>query len=87
MGAGRQLRRDPQAQVLRQPPAFNWGGRSEFASGGENIMDRFPDGDGNYCGPVEKPGATPPDHADHPARRRWHGPAAHPPTTTAPRRS
>ncbi|HEX6379820.1 MAG TPA: hypothetical protein VF180_01110 [Acidimicrobiia bacterium] len=42
------------------PSAFNWGGRSEFASGGENIMDRFPDGDGNYFGPVSKPGATTP---------------------------
>ena len=42
------------------PPAFNWGGRTEFASGGESIMDRFPDGDGNYFGPVSVPGATPP---------------------------
>jgi ribosomal protein L24E len=42
------------------PSAFNWGGRTEFASGGESIMDRFPDGDGNYFGPVSKPGATTP---------------------------
>jgi hypothetical protein len=42
------------------PSAFNWGGRSEFVSGGENIMDRYPDGDGNYYGPVSAPGSTPP---------------------------
>ncbi len=42
------------------PSAFNWGGRSEFAVGDENIMDRIPDGDGNYLGPVSAPGATTP---------------------------
>jgi hypothetical protein len=42
------------------PSAFYWGGRSEFASGADSIMDRFPDGDGNYFGPVSVPGAQPP---------------------------
>jgi ribosomal protein L24E len=48
------------AKCFGNPPAFNWGGRSEFASAGESIMDRYPDGDGNYYGPVSVPGAQPP---------------------------
>ena len=68
-----------QAKCFGNPSAFNWGGRSEFASAGENIMDRFPDGDGNYFGPVSAPGATPPPGG---------GGTVPPPTsppTTAPR--
>jgi hypothetical protein len=65
------------------PSAFNWGGRSEFAQAGENIMDRFPDGDGNYYGPVSVPGAQPP-----PPPTGGGGTPVPPPTTpptTAPR--
>ena len=42
------------------PSAFYWGGRSEFASGGESIMDRIPDGDGNYFGPISLAGTPTP---------------------------
>ncbi|HVW33202.1 MAG TPA: hypothetical protein VHL53_11735, partial [Acidimicrobiia bacterium] len=45
---------------LGNPAGFNWGGRSEFGPEGSQIMDRFPDGDGNYFGPVSAPGPTPP---------------------------
>ena len=45
---------------LGNPAGFNWGGRSEFGPAGSQIMDRFPDGDGNYFGPVSASGATPP---------------------------
>jgi hypothetical protein len=48
------------AKCFGSPSAFNWGGRSEFASAGQNIMDRFPDGDGNYFGPVSATGSTTP---------------------------
>jgi hypothetical protein len=48
------------ARCFGNPSAFNWGGRTEFASAGQNIMDRFPDGDGNYFGPVSATGTTPP---------------------------
>jgi hypothetical protein len=67
------------------PSAFNWGGRSEFASAGESIMDRYPDGDGNYFGPVSVPGAQPPTP---PNTRPGGGGSVPPPTsppTTAPR--
>ena len=67
------------------PSAFNWGGRTEFAQGAENIMDRYPDGDGNYFGPVSVPGAQPPPP---PTTRPGGGGPVPPPTsppTTAPR--
>ena len=70
-------------KCIGNPGRFNWGGRTEFASGGANIMDRFPDGDGNYSAPSSKPAA--------PRRRRPPSPAAaarspaRPPPTTAPR--
>ena len=54
---------------FKNPSAFNWGGRTEFDPGAANIMDRFPDGDGNYWGPVERPRSTPhPDDPDDPSR-------------------
>ena len=41
-------------RCLGNPSGFNWGGRTEFAYPGteDTIQDRFPDGDGNYFGPV-----------------------------------
>ncbi|MCA1846459.1 MAG: hypothetical protein LC792_25345, partial [Actinobacteria bacterium] len=42
------------------PSGFYWGGRSEFAQGDKNVMDRFPDGDGNYFGPVSLQTTPPP---------------------------
>ena len=66
------------------PSAFLWGGRTEFAVGAESIMDRFPDGDGNYFGPVSVPGSgttptTPPGGGGTPV------PPPTSPPTTAPR--
>ncbi|HEV7535633.1 MAG TPA: hypothetical protein VGP90_08370, partial [Acidimicrobiia bacterium] len=49
-----------QSKCFGSPANFNWGGRTEWAQGAKNVMDRFPDGDGNYFGPVSVPGATPP---------------------------
>jgi hypothetical protein len=68
------------------PSAFYWGGRTEFAQAGENIMDRFPDGDGNYFGPVSVPGSQPPP--TRPGGGGNPGGTVPPPTTpptTAPR--
>ena len=48
-----------QASCLKNPSAFYWGGRMEFGPSAANIQDRFPDGDGNYLGPLQKPGSTP----------------------------
>jgi hypothetical protein len=42
------------------PAAFYWGGRTEWGNVGAQIMDRFPDGDSNYFGPISAPGPTPP---------------------------
>ncbi|MDQ1502084.1 MAG: hypothetical protein QOI86_5424, partial [Actinomycetota bacterium] len=46
------------------PAALNWAGRVEFVQAGASdlIYDRFPDGEGNYLGPVSAPGGstTPP---------------------------
>jgi len=64
------------------PSAFLVGGRTEFASAGENIMDRFPDGDGNWIGPVSKPGATPPP--TQPGGGNPGGGGTVPPPTTPP---
>ena len=50
-------------KCIGNPAGFNWGGRSEFAQQGTTatIQDRFPDGDGNYYGPISVQGtATPP---------------------------
>jgi hypothetical protein len=69
-------------KCIGTPGGFNWGGRTEFVSGGANIMDRFPDGDGNYWGPIEKPGApTPPPTQPGGGNT----PAPTTPPTTAPR--
>jgi hypothetical protein len=68
-------------KCFNNPAAFNWGGRSEFALGADSIMDRYPDGDGNYFGPINPPGATPP------TTRPGGGGSVPPPTsppTTAP---
>ena len=61
---------------FRNPSAFNWGGRMEFGATGSQIQDRFPDGDGNYFGPVSAPSSTPP--ATTPTTR----PGTTPPPTT-----
>ena len=47
---------------FKNPAAFNWGGRTEFIPAGSEdaVVDRFPDGNGTYNGPVSKPGATTP---------------------------
>ena len=46
-------------KCLGNPTAFNWGGRMEYGATGSQIMDRFPDGDGNYAGPVALNGTPP----------------------------
>ena len=46
-------------QCLGNPTAFNWGGRMEYGATGSQIMDRFPDGDGAYAGPVALNGTPP----------------------------
>jgi ribosomal protein L24E len=46
-------------QCFGNPAAFNWGGRMEYGATGSQIMDRFPDGDGNYFGPVALNGTAP----------------------------
>jgi len=72
---------------FRNPSAFNWGGRMEFGATGSQIQDRFPDGDGNYFGPVTL-GATPPPTTPTttPSPTPGGGPAPVPTTpTTAPR--
>ena len=46
-------------QCLGNPTAFNWGGRMEYGATGSQIMDRIPDGDGNYLGPVAVNGTPP----------------------------
>ena len=69
-----------QAACLKNPTGFYWGGRMEFGPSAANIQDRFPDGDGNYLGPIQKPGATPP-----PTPTTRPGPGGNPvpvPTTT-----
>ena len=66
---------------FKTPGAFHWGGRTEFASGGAHIMDRFPDGDGNYWGPVDKPGSMPTPTTTRPGG----GGNVPPPTTTTTR--
>jgi ribosomal protein L24E len=70
---------------LKNPNGFYWGGRTEFGPGDSPIMDRFPDGDGNYFGPITKPGATPPPtNPTTPTTRPGGGgnPAPIPTTTT-----
>jgi ribosomal protein L24E len=66
---------------FRTPTAFNWGGRMEFGATGSQIMDRFPDGDGNYFGPVSAGSATPPPTTPTTIRPGG-GPAPVPTTTT-----
>jgi hypothetical protein len=74
------------ARCFANPAAFYWGGRTEWGNTGSLIMDRFPDGDGNYFGPVSAPGSTPPPTTptSPPAGGGGGGPAPVPvpPTTT-----
>jgi ribosomal protein L24E len=71
---------------FKNPSAFNWGGRMEFGATGSQIMDRFPDGDNNYWGPVSVGGTTPPPTTP-PATRPGGNPVPVPTTaTTAPYR-
>jgi ribosomal protein L24E len=68
------------------PAAFYWGGRMEYGNTGAQIMDRFPDGDGNYFGPLTKPSATPPPTTPGTPPGGGGSPAPIPtPPTTAPR--
>ena len=69
---------------FKNPASFNWGGRMEFiqAGGTEAIVDRFPDGDGNYNGPVDKPGSAP--APTNPPPGPGGGGTATPPPTTPP---
>jgi hypothetical protein len=72
-----------QSSCLKNPTGFFWGGRMEFGPSAENIQDRFPDGDGNYWGPVDKPGTTPTPTT--PTTRPGGGGNVPPPTTTTTR--
>ena len=69
---------------LKNPTAFYWGGRMEFGPSAQNIQDRFPDGDGNYFGPIQKPGTTPAPTTPttRPGNPGGGGPAPVPTTTT-----
>ena len=60
--------------------AFNWGGLMQIiaANAQDATVDRFPDGEGNYFGPIQKPGATPAP----PTTRPGGNPAPVPTTTT-----
>ncbi len=73
-------------QCFGKPTAFNWGGRMEFGPTAGPVMDRFPDGDGNYFGVVRAPGSPP---GPTPTTRPGGGggtPVPPPtPTTTAPK--
>ncbi|HEV3363831.1 MAG TPA: hypothetical protein VG795_06765 [Acidimicrobiia bacterium] len=68
---------------FKNPSAFNWGGRTEFIPAGSEdaIVDRFPDGNGTYNGPVEKPGPTP---CAPPGGNPGGGGGTVPPPTTPP---
>jgi hypothetical protein len=70
---------------LKNPAAFYWGGLMQYTPVGTppSPTDRFPNGEGNYNGPIQKPGSTPtPTQPTTPTTR----PGAPPtPTTTAPR--
>jgi ribosomal protein L24E len=70
-------------KCFKSPRAFYWGGRTEWALAGttDQIMDRFPDGDGNYWGPVA-PGSTTPPPTTPTTVRPGGGPAPIPTTTT-----
>ena len=66
---------------FKNPASFNWGGRTEFMQGEDAMVDRFPDGEGNYNGPVDKPGSTPAPPATQPGGGNVPVPTT---TTTAP---
>jgi hypothetical protein len=68
---------------FKSPKSFNWSGLMRYTRQGStpSPVDRFPDGDGNYNGPVEKPGTTPtPTSPTSPG-----GNVPPPPTTTTTR--
>jgi hypothetical protein len=64
------------------PASFNWGGLMESIPPGsaDAVVDRFPNGEGNYFGPVEKPGSTPTPTT--PTTRPGGGGTVPPPPTT-----
>jgi hypothetical protein len=70
------------------PAAFNWGGLMQIIAADANdaTVDRFPDADGSYFGPVSKPGATPPPTQPGGGNPGGGGtPVPTSPPTTAPR--
>ena len=79
-------------KCLGNPTAFNWGGRMEYGATGSQIMDRFPDGNSTYAGPVavngtppaSTPPATTPPVAQPPATPPGGGAPAPVPSVPAP---
>ena len=75
-------------QCFGKPTAFYWGGRMEYGATGSLIMDRFPDGDGNYFGPVSlgapAPPTPPPTSPASPPPPGGGGTPAPPPIQTPP---
>jgi ribosomal protein L24E len=71
-------------KCLGTPPGFFWGGLMQYTPKGAapSPTDRFPDGEGNYNGPVNPPGVQPP--VTSPTTRPGTDPAPTT-TTTAPR--
>ncbi len=70
------------SSCLKNPGGFFWGGLMQYTpkGGAPAPTDRFPDGDGNYNGPVDKPGTTPTPTT--PTTRPGGGGTVPPPPTT-----